>query len=99
MWGLFAPKRTPLSVIKELVEGFDAGTVVFPWPEEVTEIEEPSLNLDVAPMGDGPFVTYLPTTFGAAHAPKRRNAGETVRVSGLLVDAKSIGEVCGYAPV
>jgi hypothetical protein len=34
MWGFFQPKRTVLSVIQELVEGVEQGTVALPCPEE-----------------------------------------------------------------
>lgn len=100
MWRLFGPKRTPLSVIKELVEGFDNGTVVFPWPEEKpTVTEEASFTLDVAPIADGPFLYYPSTTFGSMRAHKRRNPGGAIRVSRPLVDSESAGAVPRYAPV
>ena len=100
MWRLFGPKRTPLSVIEELVEGFDRGTVVFPWSEvEMAEVEEPALILDIAPVADGPFLHYPSTTFGTARTRKRRTSGGVVRDPGVLVDSESAGEVSGYASV
>jgi hypothetical protein len=100
MWNLFGPKRTTLSVVKELVEGFDQGTVVFPWPEEeMGEGEEQSLTFDIAPVADGPFLQSSPNTFGITRPSKRRKTGETVRVPGLLVDTESVGEVPGFAPM
>lgn len=53
MWGFFKPKRTVLSVVQELVEGFDQGTVAVPCPEEeMSDTQAPARHFNAAPGAD-----------------------------------------------
>lgn len=67
MWRPFRPKRTPLSVVIELVEGFERGTVRFPWPESQPELEPSAATARIpeeAPTASDARGVDLPTNFG-----------------------------------
>jgi hypothetical protein len=106
---IFGRRPNPEEVATQLIEGLENGSLTLDDPTVVVDSEEKAtpkveaevntLILGIAPVADGPFLQYSPSAFGITRPSKRRNTGGAVRVSGLLVDTGSPGQVCGYAPV